>query len=445
MNKNVIFVSIFLLAVIGGVFLISNLNNDENNKSIRGKNSELTKPTDKKIEIEKYTENNVVNFYLENSGSIDGYLNSNSEFKQAINQILRNLEVDNFDFNTYYINTNVYPSNKGLDSFLNDLKVEGYRVGDRSTSNINLMFYEAIRATENGSISILVSDGIYSLETLNSSELIEALDSEKLNTRNKVVSAIQNRNLMTIVVKMNSMFKGVYYKANQTSEKINQQRPYYIWIFGNPDNVNEVLNSIDLEIINGYVNSAKFFITSTLQSRYSILTSGSNKIGTFKKLGHDSSIDVHEIVDCRKSERASNSGKFGFTIAVDLSNLQVPNSYKLDINNYLINNVNYKIEDIKHISEINESIKIAVARLSFEPTHIISLYSSTSHLGEFDLELLNNLPGWIEESNNYDDNVIVGDTYTTFGFSPLMQGISLAYEKLNERKEYLDFNLKVKL
>lgn len=133
---------------------------------------------------------NEVNIFLENSGSINGYLTGSSEFNQALNLVLHNAELE-FTLNTAYVNTQVYPSKKTLSTFVNDLTPTGIKVGDQTTSNINYMFEEAIKATSNGSVSILVSDGIYSLPTLNTTqEVITALDAAKLETRNTLINVI---------------------------------------------------------------------------------------------------------------------------------------------------------------------------------------------------------------------------------------------------------------
>jgi hypothetical protein len=386
---------------------------------------------------------NEVNIFLENSGSINGYLTGSSEFNQALNLVLHNAELE-FTLNTAYVNTQVYPSKKTLSTFVNDLTPTGIKVGDQTTSNINYMFEEAIKATSNGSVSILVSDGIYSLPTLNTTqEVITALDAAKLETRNTLINVIQKRNLMTVVIKLSSNFNGTYYKADHSNIALNNQRPYYMWIFGSPELVEKAMKAIEVENLPGYKNQVKFFRTNDLKIPHTILTTGEEKIGTFRKPSGKNGL-MSEVEDAERSDRTGTKNQFGFGLAVDMSKINLPDNYKTAVANYKVvsDKNSYTVTGIKSESQFGPNSRNYILSMTgFNPTHIIQIKSSTTFLGELKISLINQDPSWISQSSIIDETTI--NANQTFGFSSLMEGISAAYKRLNDSDEYYSIDLTV--
>lgn len=386
---------------------------------------------------------NSVNFFLENSGSMNGYLNGNNDFKEAINRVIRNLELKK-DLSTYYINTKSFPSGKSLDSFLRDLTINGVKgFGSQLTSDINAMFSEAITKTVDGSISILVSDGIYSIEGVRSEdELISTLKNEKLKTRNTLIEIIKERNLSAAVIQLFSQFKGTYYCANGKTLKINgDQRPYYMWVFGSPEALNQAIAAMDLKSLPGYENSWRYFRADKIEVDYSILTSGSDKVGSFQSGNRGSGL-VTEIKD---SQMARHVKEFGFAIALDLSHFSFNQAYLLDKNNYKIEGAkdSYLVKAVTLKENLDIASKTALKALpkTFSPSHVLSITSSSSYLGDISIVLENKQPNWITQAGTDDDSEL--STKKTFGFQYLMEGFSEAYSHLNKKAFYFKLPLNV--
>ncbi|NVK75108.1 MAG: hypothetical protein HWE24_16685 [Oceanospirillaceae bacterium] len=434
--------------IIGGIVVIASIvfglsDSVERDRTINKESSPIEK-TDTTVNQSVSQPHNDIHFFLENSGSIDGYLNPNSDFISCINRLIRDAELGDHSISTYYINSGVYESNKSSSEYLRTLTVSGVSsYGNRMTSDINSMFQEAIQRCKEGGVSILVSDGIYSLN-LNGrdqspEQLLDALNREKLVTRNSIVSAAEAFDLMTVVVKMESEFEGKYYRCNNANQRIDQIRPYYIWFFGNPSAIEQVVEDLSVEQLPGFVNQVKFIRSKNRTARYSILTRGDSKIGDFRS-ARGSADDVHEVFEAERAERGANRGLFGFSVAVDLSDIQLPNSYLSSTSHYQISS-GYEMKNIYEVSDADEWR--SVNSLDFEPTHIIEIQTSGRFLGDVSINLYNEVPGWIQESGNSDDTRSIDET-TTFGFATLMEGITEGYEKLNESQpELLTLTLSV--
>jgi len=95
-----------------------------------------------------------VNFYLENSGSMNGYVKGPSTFEEAILNLLRQVEFHYGDINLYYMNTTSYPITKSIEEFVKDLEPnEINKYGDVKTSNLNNIFKDILKETTEDNIT----------------------------------------------------------------------------------------------------------------------------------------------------------------------------------------------------------------------------------------------------------------------------------------------------
>jgi len=386
-----------------------------------------------------------VSFFLENSGSMNGYLNYNSEFKDVVNQITRSIELDN-SIETFYINTEVYPSNKSLDDFLKTLNAQGIKgYGKQTTSDLNLMFSKAIERAKASGISILISDGIYSLEKVNEMEQLKGiLKREKLATRNALIRAIRGTDFQTHIIKLESKFKGRYYTVDGNNFNINNEiRPYYVWIFGDGKEVQEILSIIKSRGLPGYQNSANFFIVPDKGLEYSILPNGPGKIGTFSRSDYETKV-IHEIQD---TDPARGEDSFGFNLMIDLDTwLPIDSEFLSDLDNYEVVSPqnSYSITRIEQADQFDSRTKTALKSLnlgSFKPSHNLYLKcEGRKRLGEIQINLKYVTPRWIESSSTFSDNEY---NTKTMGFQILMEAFTEAYEVLNDTKYLATTNLKI--
>lgn len=388
-----------------------------------------------------------VNFYFENSLSMNGYL-SGKNFKQVLHRIFGNL--NDYPLNSYFVNTKEHKQ----DNILYKIDNKSTNVGDTGNSDHQFIFGNAIKNASNNNLSIVVTDGIYSVKNGD-------VDVVSIDIENTFKSALADNEIETVVLKLSSNFNGTYYsetcKPGKKSIKINQNRPYYIILFGETKSIDKALKEITvINELPGFEEQARFFLTKNLKSNYTILSKGEEKHGQFRASKRGTDLIV-EIEDVEKFERPGfnstpkNEDYFQIGIAVDFSKVSLPNSYLEDLKNYWINDqLGYSLSTISNVSELNKNSKTykEIQRINNKNktnfTHVFKIKANKDLYGNLQFQLKNNLPAWIKNTGVKVDCNIINDTSQTFAFDQLMTGISKAYQKVNKNNPYLNFNLNIK-
>lgn len=359
-----------------------------------------------------------VTFYLENSGSMFGYVNGSTEYVEVVSELSQKLDwtKDNINTDFYFVNGDNELTNVGNNSssLKNKLNITDYNCGNIKTSNLTEMFNSALNIAGGENISILISDGIYDVG--DKTNPISALQMEVKGTSNKFVSRLKKSNIQTLMIKLTSDFSGSYcFGVKSGSEQINQKRPYYIWIFGESSLLNKYF--ADEYIVNklkGYENLVRFSKIDTSKILYQ--ATSTDKIGDF-------SFDKCDENVLNDAEKDRNNKGFQFTIAVDFSLLPCSEKYLTDTANYYCTN-KYSIVSVKPYNPAAKKIY----GLSFIPTHLIKVHTKFNPCGTLTVSLKNSIPAWIDKTSTDSDSNILGDTVHTFGFKYLTNAISDAYE-----------------
>ena len=388
----------------------------------------------------------IVKVFVENSISMDGYVNGNSDFKSDLTEmlVLTKNYVGESNIKINFINRRPYPStNKDIANFASKLEPNSitYNIGgkDRSKSDINNIFRMLLDSLHQNEIVILTSDCIYSLgegdETEGKLNIQKSLTHDAFNDALK----LRKNDLATVCLKMVSDFKGYYYDLNDHPTKINDRRPYYIWIIGSEDLIKEYYPKITKNMV-GIKNS--YFLSSLTKEKqpfYSALKE-TNLNGTFKQAKEERGNPiVHTIQDITYKE-----GKFQFAIAIDLSKIPVDSYYLVDKNNYHADGFDIISVERKDQNKLkpNEWKRLE----STTATHVITVaIDAASKLRDLKLELSNKIPKWVEYSNSPNDTDVKNQLDQTFGLSYLVQGVSEAYATQNpEQTSYLKIIITIK-
>jgi hypothetical protein len=440
MKKNTYQTLIFVFLCL----LISSSCQKDRGPKITAEKEELLKKSNNKVE--KKIAINEINFYFENSASMNGYLNGDN-FRQGMGRILRKIEGDNL--RTYFVNTKEYKVENILDKIrggVNQIKTTG--IGN---SDHKFIFKNAIKNSVNNNLSIVVTDGIYSMKDGHLADV-------EIDIQDAFENALKVNEIETVVLKMASNFKGNYYsetcKPGFKSIKINQTRPYYIFLFGNNQVISKALKEIVvLNDLSGQEEQARFMIAKELSINYTVLTQGEEKQGDFKQIKRTSV--VKEIGDAEKLSKRGvplKDSYLQFGVAVDFSKRAIPESYLVNTSNYsVLDNTGYSIEEIKKVSDLDKTTKsyewidAQNKKGKFKYTHIIIVKAKEKLYGDLTLSLNINFPEWIGETGTNNDCDIKNDTTTTFAFDRLMSGISKAYKKVGNKKEFFKINIKIKV
>lgn len=338
--------------------------------------------------------------YIENSGSMDGYMCDGSQLKDAVFDYVSDLNgcTDKVELN--YINNKIIPFNGSLEQYIKTLNPVSFQRagGNRANSDLGYMIATILEQMSDSVISIFVSDCILDLPANNSQKFLNTCQISIKNAINKGRKQIPN--LGVEILKMTSDFSGKYFYQNGSVEILKDvKRPYYIWIFGNSN----VLASLNSEVP----------------------FSGLEKYGFEGFISFAKKIDVpYEITNKATTSNVIKpvKGEYTATIRADFRATLQPETVIQDPLNYCFNNQSLIIETIQPITAKNSSYthfitiaipdgtKIAQENLTFKPPRMLD---------------------WINESNDESGQDIKNSITKTTGIKHLIEGVADSYKKDN--------------
>jgi len=412
-TKKMRFVVIVLLAVT-----MCCCRQDRSNGGIIDSSSSVESLEDSLIQVQEagtITNSNKpsVSIYVENSGSMYGYVKGYTDFIDVVNKLVYDDDFVKESVNRkfYFINGDGQKPNKTFSdgqAFLGSMNEKGMKSGNYLTSDLNGMLKSLLAGANGDTVTILISDGIYDIGCDN----LTKLKSKGQATKSTFIEMLKkNESIQTMVIKMVSSFDGKYcYATNSSSRYIhNQPRPYYIWIFGKGELLKKYFSDEKISKWPGYKNHARF---QTIQKSFVI--SGEGRKGEFRNHGKN------VLSKCK-----THHNVFAFSIIVDYETLPYSDDYLSDTNNYSCDN-NF---DITSITKANDISTVSAGVCHYKRPFIITVQTNRKPLGSVNIKLNNNIPAWIMATNADDEKNI--DSEHTFGFATLMDGVVNAYSAMS--------------
>lgn len=455
----------FILCTIMALCLISSSCDAQTRRSGQRGKEEIPQQTDT---IKTVKVNPKVNVYIENSGSMDGFVKGITEFKDAIGKLLAKLKYyyDEENVQIYFIRNDRAKSKKDLEtinvikacetdiidfakaidlSWKEDMKRRGHN------TNLNNIFKEILNRTDDKTISVLFSDCIYSI----GSGGVEALLShEKWTTYDAFLTHSKKNKgcLATTIIKMKSDFDGKYYPYTGDGNAFlyKGELPYYICVLANQAIMADFNKNIKLGKgeIDGYDNKYILAHSESANLYYSILMATENK-GRFKPQRQCSSLSyVHGIEDIDLKPNKRTSAPFSFAVALDMKKIDVEEDYLLDTRNYVLTEDNFKVVRVEEIDKNSINANDWQRIKDGNPTHYIVLEAKDMRWTnvELGIALKKQEPGWIEDCNILDDTQASKlEGGKSFGLKFWIHGISEAYEEIYpEDKNYYQVSINIK-
>ena len=395
---------------------------------IRISKDDIWRPTP----VQKISSSYNVNVFLENSGSVNGYLNDpNTQFKNSVYSLLTRLKllVDKDSLNLYLINKDNQlifgnASNNDLEKFkniLNPTSFSSISKGKIGTTNINELIKRCLNKVDDNNLSVFISDCIYS-PGKGHPDAAMYLAEQKQGIYLNFATELRDRNsdLAVLILRLEAGFKGIYYDKEDEEIVLNDliERPFFIWFIGTTHQIRHLQSSKKLDEIDGGVSN-KFILKSIKEPkepRYKILSKPT--MGDFSR----TKLSSKNIVDATPSKKNQNKGMFGFNVAVDFSGNLQDASYFLDTSNYVLSNSKYKIV-VESISDNNEA--------SVEGfTHLIKFQTTDLKDEVLRIDVVGKAPNWTRSYSSIDDSDILFDKdeqKKTFGLEYLVNGVNDAF------------------
>jgi hypothetical protein len=202
---------------------------------------------------------------------------------------------------------------------------------------------------------------------------------------------------------------------------INTQRPYYIWVFGGVEHLNNLLQSVPENKIKGSGIINSFSITSGNKEVKYAVKNGSGKFDLDKKSPKNNIKNLK--VDTRGKQNTAR-----FSVNANLSDFLLDEDYLTNASNYDISSKDFNLTITKAVPN------------SFGYTHQLNLSSKNVHKGNISIKLKTQIPPWVEEVNDDDGSEpLEGKTY---GIKYQINGIYEAYTFSNDYYTELKINIK---
>jgi len=351
----------------------------------------------------------IINIYVENSVSMDGYVKGTTEFEQAVYSYLSDIKISDLtnSFNLNYINSEILSQPDDVKNFIDKLEPNTFKLrgGNRAVTDISNILDSILKETSNNTISIFISDCVFSPGGSKDSE--QYLINQQIGIKKSFATLLKTRDLAVIVYRLKSKFEGTYFNRFDKPQNINAQRPYFIWLLGNCSYLKELIKKIDKSKMkgSGVLNTYAIF-RKCENLNYGILNTPI--IGSFQR------IDRTQIENARKD---SDKKQFMFSVGINYSSLLLDDTYLTDPSNYIISDQNYSLEIVKSYTG--------------SYTHTIKLHCKSNIISStcVKIQLINKLPNWIIDFNDDigTDINATGAMGKTYGLKYLIGGVYDAY------------------
>ena len=393
-----------------------------------------------------------IHVFIENSGSMNGYINSSSCFQMAIGRAIQlmKFKYEQKNIKVYYINNVVseqpIPDGEDIYLFVQKMLEHSEFSKDGSTStDLNVIAKKVLGYVDEDNTAVLISDLIYSLSSTNgvTTNLLYNCQNLTMSAFLEKTKEMKGVSLATSIVQFFSDFNGKYWHWEKPTGRdyvsLKCRRPYYMCIMGTDDNIKDFNRTVDIESLSGYENQFTISNKDISASAYTVFDTQYKK-GRYR---HDKSDAIHSISKVAKD----NNGEFELGIAIDLSDFTMSESDKLDPANYTVNRGNYSIVGIESIDTfklISPTDKDLIRKNHC--THAIKL-SCNGFPDDISISIKRQLPSWVSGTSSTDDRRIKEDEdeqSKTFGFFYFVNGISDAYNYLaKDKNNFMTLEIKV--
>ena len=372
----------------------------------------------------------IYNIYIENSGSMYGYVKGVTEFEQSVYSYLSDIKISKLTdtLNLYYINSKIIPQGTDVSDFIEKLEPNTFKLkgGNMASSDISDNLKMILNESKQNTVSVFVSDCIFSPGSGKNAQ--QYLVNQQIGIKILFANYIKDRDIAVMIYQLSSKFDGQYFNKNNKPTYISSNRPFYIWVIGNKSNISMLQAKVKQEKFKGSgVKNAYTLVKGNSKVDFGVLQAP--KFGTFER---DKSNAKRHIINIKKETNGKNADKFMFSVGVDFSKIPLNNEYKLDKSNYQLNDKDYSIEIDNYKGPLNY-------------THILKLTTKIIKNSNLVIELKNKLPNWVDLMNDNDGIDINKDgaINKTFGIKYLIGGVYDAFTNGIGNDNYTQIEIKI--
>lgn len=353
-----------------------------------------------------------VSVYVENSGSMDGYVNGNTEFKTDLFNILKLLG-NTMAVDKNFINSDTIHVRISDNQFSNGMSISLFKKmgGNRGTSNIAELIEKIIEINKKDEVSVFVSDCVFDPES--DPDIEKRLAQQKTTIKTAIKRKLQKDSEFSVMVyRLMSTFSGTYYNKVKPHSNLKEvQRPYFIWFFGDFYRLKKV----------------RELLASDIETR----TTLKNELQVMVQTNEIKDIPYFcPIAKCANGlgkhieEAKEKNGKFNFIVRVDYSTLPYNEDYLMNKYNYVLpDNKNYEVSSVKKCTKgkgkYTHELKISKTKGNIKNNTLIKIELKRP-----------DVPNWVKEYNDpRGDDILKGiGNNRTFGLKSYLDGVHEAFD-----------------
>lgn len=339
--------------------------------------------------------------YVENSGSMNGYMCAGSELKDALYGYVTELSAHAKTTQINYINSMVVPFGGSIKDFVNQLTPANFALvgGSHAHSDIADMLSAIVNRMNRNSVAVFLSDCILDVPQGDATNYfynrriqIESVIARKLRT---------DANFSVEVLRLESRFNGFYYDQSGKTQLNVKNRPYYIIILGN----REALSMLNSEapmarIPHGYTHYAAFTTPRSVDFSFTNM---------YGKEARSNSLEL----------TPDGKGNYKLRLLANFSALLLDGTNATDPSM------------LKPVNQFTRIESIAPIKGDSQYSHVadIVLTQKVKTGGESLRLIMPEVPAWAERLNDETGRNIKSNLSKTSGIKYIIGGISDAYKE----------------
>lgn len=342
-----------------------------------------------------------IKVYIENSGSMDGYMGDGSQLKDAVYSYVSSLaSYSNGKPQLHFINSQIIPYNGSMKSFISDMNPVSFKNagGSRANSDIAQMMEMMLAVQGKNTISVFVSDCILDVPEgqANNFFINRQIDIRNAFTkyRNKL------KNLSVEIFRLKSNFKGMYYYSMGGEDLEGVSRPYFMFVIGDRDVLASINKRVPFsEVKHGIANYCAF---TTYEDVNFDMT---NEFGVARK----------NMLECRSDAK----GKCHLKLKANLLTTLQDDTYVMNPENYRTQNATVSVGAVERMDDTQSPY-----------THVftIDLDGKMNPSGEQLRLIQQETPNWLEAVNDDTGKNVRKNLEKTTGIKYIIGGIADAYK-----------------
>lgn len=367
----------------------------------------------------------VIKVFMENSGSMNAYVNGETEFEAIVYNYLVNLKISRATDSLclYYINSLVLPQPDDVRDFIAKLEPASFKQqgGNLGSSDMAQMMDSIFADLDDQSVCIFISDGIFSPGKKRDAS--QYLTNQQIGIKNVVGKYFNEHPRLAVVgYRCISDFDGKYFDKYDTPSQYKGKRPFFIWLFGSQEQIKFIENTLSKQ--NCAFRQATHQLVCfgggiTLPGTDYCIVHNS---GTFDK---DKGDPRHRITSWRKG----NSGKASFAVQVNFSPLLLNRTYLCNPANYVLSNPQIHLVKVEEAADNNY-------------THKLIFEADRPQMGNLNVQLKAASPQWPTQYNDKEGVALSpANEELTFGLQYMANGFC---EAILRKPFYVQFNVEIK-